>query len=122
MKINKKSVLGLTAVTLSMALWGCVKEKGVFEDGGSSGIVQLVLPARTSSTAIARAVTTVFEALDVVTLPLKVHLTGAQGAPEDLKLTFTTWPGNLNTKHYLRVYMPSTPIMLLYPKGQKKLF
>lgn len=87
MKINKKSVLGLTAVTLSMALWGCVKEKGVFEDGGSSGIVQLVLPARTSSTAIARAVTTVFEALDVVTLPVKVQLTGAQGAPEDLKLT-----------------------------------
>jgi hypothetical protein len=27
MKINKKSLLGVAAVALSMTLWGCVKEK-----------------------------------------------------------------------------------------------
>ncbi|WP_437919696.1 DUF1735 domain-containing protein [Sphingobacterium sp. LRF_L2] len=83
MKIDKNLILS-TLLAATLTLCGCVKEEGIFADNGNFGIVELDLPARTSSSAVARAKSSVFEAEDVITLPVRVHLTGVEAASEDI--------------------------------------
>jgi Domain of unknown function (DUF1735). len=129
MKINRKSLWWGTVIVCVLMLNSCVKEDGIFADGGGAGIVQLVLPARTSSTAIARAATTVFEAEDVVILPVKVQLTGAQGAAEDLKVSLkiddaivarynTAWQSNYDALPTALYAVDSYELTI--PKGTKE--
>ncbi|MDR3338946.1 MAG: DUF1735 domain-containing protein [Candidatus Symbiothrix sp.] len=79
----KYYIIGLLVLT---GLTACLDEKGVFEENGSYGIVELVLPARSTSTPYAVKTTTV-EVEDIVELPVEINYTGINGAPQDVQVT-----------------------------------
>lgn len=82
-----KKICAVFAFVFTIGFQSCTKENGVFKDNGNFGIVELALPARTTSNAIAKAITTVFEAENEVILPIKVQLTGSDPALEDIRVT-----------------------------------
>lgn len=113
---------------LSILIFGsCLDDKGVYEDNGSSGIVELVLPARTTSTPFAVKTTTI-EVEDVIELPVEVNYTGVNPAPQDIEIELaidddavaihdpsgTTLA--LPTSNY---ELPASNVIVI-PKGQKK--
>jgi len=87
MKKNINKFLSLIVVFIAIFLASCVNDtESVFQDNGSSGIVELFnVPARNSSTPAAFK-STAFDALDVVELPIVVNYTGINGAPEDIAI------------------------------------
>lgn len=80
--IKYTSMVIFATATLS----SCTKEEGVFKDNGSSGIVELALPARTTSTVYSIA-TVSFAALDEVDFPVTINYTGINGTPNDVTVT-----------------------------------
>lgn len=105
----------------------CLDDEGVFKENGSSGIVELVLPARTTSTPFAVKVTTI-EVEDVIELPIEVNYTGINPAPQDIEVELAI------VDEVIAVYDPSgttlalptvnyelpTSNVIIIPKGQKK--
>ncbi|MBB6271172.1 hypothetical protein HDF26_001599 [Pedobacter cryoconitis] len=78
--LNKYTVLLLITSVLASS---CTKEDGIFTDGGSSGIVELQLPARTTSTIYAIASRS-FATQDEVDFPITINYTGVNGTPADV--------------------------------------
>lgn len=76
----------LTAAIVLIGFNSCLNEDGVFEENGSNSIVELSLPARTTSTPYAVKVTTL-ELVDEILLPVEVNFTGINGAPNDVEVT-----------------------------------
>ncbi|MDR3287455.1 MAG: DUF1735 domain-containing protein [Prevotellaceae bacterium] len=105
----------------------CLDEEGVFKDNGSSGIVELALPARTTSTPFAVKVQTI-EVQDVIELPVEVNYTGVNPAPQDIEVELAI------VDAAVAIYDPSgetlalpssnyelpTSNVIIIPKGQKK--
>jgi len=85
MKRNINKLLSLIVVFSSIFLASCVNDaESVFQDNGSSGIVEIFnVPARNTSTPISFK-STAFDFLDVVELPIVVNYTGINGAPQDI--------------------------------------
>lgn len=85
MKRNINKLFGLILVLSAITLASCVNDAdSIFQDNGSSGIVELFnVNARGTSTPTAFK-STAFDALDVVELPIVVNYTGVNGAPEDI--------------------------------------
>ncbi len=85
MKLNYKTLASIL-LSGSLLFTGCTKEDSVFTDGGSSGIVELDLPARTTSTIYSFAAKA-FDIKDEVDFPVTVNYTGVAGAPADVQVT-----------------------------------
>lgn len=83
-KINIKYLAVATLVLLGLS--SCLDEEGVFKEDGSNSIVELTLPARTTSTPYAVKSTTL-ELVDEFTLPVEINFTGVNGAPSDVQVT-----------------------------------
>ena len=82
-----KKYISFILATLALAgLNSCLNDDAVFEDNGSNGIVELTLPARTTSTSYSVRTTTI-EVKDVIELPIVVNYTGINGAPTDVQVT-----------------------------------
>jgi hypothetical protein len=126
-KYSKFSVPALALALTSLALSSCLDEDPVFTDNGSHSIVELVLPARTTSVPYASKTTTL-EVVDEYPLVVEVNFTGVNGAPEDVVVEVAI------DNSYLEVYdatkqtlalptvsyeLPSSN-KLTIPKGQKK--
>jgi hypothetical protein len=125
----KKVYIKYCAITVLsiLGLGSCLDDKGTFEDNGSSGIVELVLPARTTSTPFAVKTTTI-EVEDVIELPVEVNYTGVNPAPQDIRIELAV------DDDAVAVYDPSGKTLALpasnyelpasnvivIPKGQKK--
>ncbi|MGY0035885.1 DUF1735 domain-containing protein [Pedobacter sp. NJ-S-72] len=77
------SKYGIMALAASIITSSCTKEEGIFTDGGSSGIVELQLPARTTSTIYA-ITSRSFAAQDEVDFPITINYTGVNGTPGDV--------------------------------------
>lgn len=81
-------------IALTVTVFGftsCLNEDGVFEDNGSSGIVELVLPARSTSTPYAvKTITLTGES--TTELPVTLNYTGVNGAPQDVQITLEITP------------------------------
>lgn len=118
------------AIFSSILFASCTKEAPVFTDGGSSGIIELDLPARTTSTVYAFAVKT-FNIQSEIDFPVTVNYTGAAGAPNDVKVTLALDPDALSKYNlassrsfesltaYPQLFtVPSFTVTI--PKGQKK--
>lgn len=101
----------------------CLEDEPVFRENGSSGIVELQLPARPTSTPYAVKTTTV-EVKDTLKLPIVVNYTGVNGAPENVKVTIESTMGLfLNSILREKLWLCLRPITnfpnripLLYPK------
>ncbi|KIO77002.1 hypothetical protein TH53_11565 [Pedobacter lusitanus] len=100
--ISKYTTIALIASIITSS---CTKEEGVFADGGSSGIVELQLPARSTST-IYSITSRSFAAQDVVDFPVTLNYTGVNGTPEDVtvnvevnNLAVTQYNTALNTSY-----------------------
>jgi hypothetical protein len=114
------------AVVASFGLTSCLDGDPVFEpDGGPMGIVELVLPARTTSTVYASKTVTL-EPVDEYLLPVEINYTGFSGAPEDILVTLA-----IDDEAVSRFDASITPIPASYyvqpasfvatiPKGEKK--
>lgn len=77
----------LYAIIVTFGLSSCLSDEPVFEqDGGAMGIVELVLPARTTSTPYA-VKTTTLEVVDEILLPVEVNYTGFDGVPADVQVS-----------------------------------
>jgi hypothetical protein len=73
-------------LSLPLLSGSCLKEEGVFKENGSSGIVELALAARSTSTPYATK-SVMIEAEEAATLPVTVNYTGVNGAPTDVQVT-----------------------------------
>jgi len=82
----KKYISFIIAAFALTGLNSCLNDDSVFEDNGSKGIVELTLPARTTSTPYSVTTTTI-EVKDEVELPIVVNYTGINGAPADVQIT-----------------------------------
>jgi hypothetical protein len=105
----------------------CLDDEGVYKDNGSSGIVELTLPARTTSTPFAVKTTTI-EVEDIIELPVEVNYTGVNPAPEDIEIELAI------VDEAIEIYDPSGTTfalpasnyelpasnVIIIPKGQKK--
>ena len=78
--LSKYAIIVLAASVITTS---CTKEDGIFTDGGSSGIVELKLPARTTSTVYA-ITSNSFAAQDEVDFPININYTGVNGTPADV--------------------------------------
>ncbi len=83
-KVNIKHWIVIALLLTSFS--SCLDEDGVFEENGSHSIVELSLPARTTSTPYAVKVTTL-ELEDEILLPVEINFTGVNGAPGDVEVT-----------------------------------
>jgi hypothetical protein len=115
------------AVLTVFGFSSCLDDEGVFKENGSSGIIELVLPARTTSTPYAVKTTTV-EVEDVMELPVEVNYTGVNPAPQDIEVELVI------VDEAIAIYDPSGTTLALpasnyelpasnvitIPKGQKK--
>ncbi|MDR1553172.1 MAG: DUF1735 domain-containing protein [Prevotellaceae bacterium] len=115
------------AVLSLLTFNSCLDEEGVFKENGSSGIVELNLPARSTSTPFAVKVTTI-EVEDEIELPIEVNYTGVNPAPKDIEVELAI------VDESIAVYDPSGTTLALptanyelpasnvitIPKGQKK--
>jgi hypothetical protein len=84
--IMKKYIQTLIIIALPLLFASCLKEEGVFQENGSYGIVELVLPARTTSTPFS-VKNTAIALQDEFILTITVNYTGVNGAPEDVQVT-----------------------------------
>lgn len=75
----------MSSILLLSFLSSCTKEDSVFTDGGSAGIVELELPARTTSTVYA-VKSLSFTAQEEVDFPVSINYTGVNGTPSDVKI------------------------------------
>ncbi|MDR3252361.1 MAG: DUF1735 domain-containing protein, partial [Tannerella sp.] len=124
-KYNKYSVLALAL--MSFGLSSCLDEDPVFTDNGSHSIVELVLPARTSSTPYAVKITTL-EFVDEILLPIEVNFTGVNGAPQDIQVTLSIDdaiiakydPSGETVALSPSNYEAPSPSTVTIPKGEKK--
>jgi hypothetical protein len=105
----------------------CLDDEGVYTENGSSGIVELTLPARTTSTPFAVKTTTI-EVEDIIELPVEVNYTGVNPAPENIEVELAI------VDDAIEIYDPSGTTLALpasnyelpasnvitIPKGQKK--
>jgi hypothetical protein len=82
----KRYIQTLVIFALPLLFASCLNEEGVFQDNGSYGIVELTLPARTTSTSFSVKSTTI-EVQDEFILTVTVNYTGVNGAPEDVRVT-----------------------------------
>jgi hypothetical protein len=103
----------------------CLEGDPIFEDGGSAGIVELDLAARTTSTSYAVR-SNVIEVEDAVELPVVVNYTGVNGAPQDVQVTLSiddaiisTYGGGLSALPTDYYELPASNVVTI-PKGQKK--
>ncbi len=128
MKKYKKSIVYFLLLTL-LSFTGCVKEDGLFQDGGNSGsngIVELSLSARVSSTVYATKTTTVNVA-DRFAFPITVNYTGSEGAPTDITVTLSIDTAALSKYNKAQSTSYIAPSSALYsfattvtiPKGKK---
>jgi hypothetical protein len=78
----------MAAITL-ISVSSCLDEDGVFEDNGSHSIVELVLPARSTSTPYAVKTTKVDTLQATVELPVEVNFTGVNGTPKEVQVTLS---------------------------------
>lgn len=86
MKAFKYIKLGLLSLLAVVSLTSCLKEDPLFVDNGSSGIVELALPAKTTSTKYAvKSNTIALE--DEIDLPVTINYTGANGTTEEVMVT-----------------------------------
>lgn len=77
-------------LSLPLLLISCLKEEGVFKENGSSGIVELALAARSTSTPYATK-SVMIEKEEAAVLPVTVSYTGVNGAPEDVQVTLAVY-------------------------------
>lgn len=129
MKHNIYNIRNIGTFIIAIAMYSCVNNNdSVFEDNGSSGIVEIVnVPARSTSTPFALK-SNAFDALDVVELPIVVNYTGIGVAPEDIKIHLAldsalieTYNDSVNTSYILlptRLYSVDG-YDLIIPKGKK---
>jgi hypothetical protein len=85
MKTTMKYYIIAALALLSFS--SCLNEDGVFEDNGAHSIVELVLPARSTSTPYAVKTITVSATAEVVELPVEINFTGVDGTPTDVQVT-----------------------------------
>jgi hypothetical protein len=115
------------AVLAASGFSSCLDDKGVYEENGSSGIVELVLPARTTSTPFAVKTTTI-EVEDVIELPVEVNYTGINSAPQDIEveLAIDNDAIAIHDPTGVTLALPSSNYdlpasnVIVIPKGQKK--
>jgi hypothetical protein len=115
--------LPIAAITL--LLTACLDASPVFEpDGGPAGVVELALPARTTSTPYA-VQTITLDVEDFQELPIVVNYTGLGGAPTDVAITLAITDeaviayGNGTTPLPVTGYeLPDSPTLTI-PKGGK---
>lgn len=86
MKKIKYIKLRLVSLLAVISLTSCLKEDPIFVDNGSSGIVELALPAKTTSTKYA-VKSNAIELEEEINLPVTVNYTGANGASEEITVT-----------------------------------
>ena len=79
----------LTLIGSFLGFTSCLDEDGVFEENGSHSIVELVLPARSTSTPYAVKTISVAATADVVELPVEINFTGVNGTPNDVQVTLS---------------------------------
>jgi hypothetical protein len=78
----KYYIIGVLAL---IGLSACLDEEGVFKENGSYGIVELALPARSTSTPYAVKTTTI-AVEDIVELPVEINYTGVNGASQEVQV------------------------------------
>lgn len=115
----------LLATIIAFGLSSCLEGEPVYEpDGGPAGIVELVLPARTTSTPYA-VKTVTLDVVDIQELPVVVNYTGVDGAPSDVQVTLTIDNGAVATYGNETVALPAENYELpasatvTIPKGEK---
>jgi hypothetical protein len=93
--MKKKLIIYTLMLTVIVGvLSSCVKEDGVFEEGGSNGIIQIDLPTNDLATpGLYPLNTTAFELVEAADLPIVVEYSGTGPAPQDVSVTIS-----LNTK------------------------
>jgi hypothetical protein len=116
----------ILAALAVIGLSSCLEDEGVFKENGSSGIVELQLPARSTSTPYAVKTTTI-EVEDIVELPVEVNYTGVNGAPRDVEVqlaiddaavsTYST-DGSVIAVPADAYELPASNTVII-PKGQK---
>jgi hypothetical protein len=125
--MKKYSIYYLFAIFAVTGLSSCLEGEPVFEDGESTGIVELSLPARTTATPYAVKTTTI-EVVDEVELPIEVNYTGVDGAPQDVQVTLAIddaaiakydASGATLALPASSYELPSSNVITI-PKGQKK--
>jgi hypothetical protein len=87
--INYYIIALLTLIGSFLGFTSCLNEDGVFEENGNHSIVELVLPARSTSTPYAVKTITVAATADVVELPVEINFTGVNGTPDDVQVTLS---------------------------------
>lgn len=124
--MKKYIKLFIISVLLGYSFSSCLNEDGIFEENPTQGIVELSLPARSTSTPYGVKSTTV-EVKDEFDLPITINYTGVNGTPSDTQITIEI------VNEILDVYddsgstvglpsdfyeLPSSNVVTI-PKGQK---
>jgi hypothetical protein len=112
---------------MSFGLSSCLDEDPVFTDNGSHSIVELVIPARTSSVPYPSLITTL-DVADEYLLPIEINFTGVNGTPEDVVVEVAIDNSYLGVfdESKQTVALPTTSYELpssnrvTIPKGQKR--
>lgn len=115
----------LLAAAITVGMSSCLEGDPVFEpDGGPAGIVELALPARTTSTPYA-VKTVTLDVVDIQELPVVVNYTGVNGAPSDVQVTLAidneavAAYGNGTTALSAENYELPASATVTIPKGEK---
>jgi hypothetical protein len=80
-------LIAVLTLTAPLGFTACLEEDSVYEDNGNHSIVELVLPARSTSTPYAVKTVAVAASAASVELPVEVNFTGVDGTPEDVQVT-----------------------------------
>lgn len=116
----------LLALGISTSLVSCVKEDGVFKEGGSDGVIELAeLPSRTSATNYI-TVTKAFPSQAEVEVPITLNYTGVNGPSQDVTVNWdfddaaVTAANASNTVLPANLYASQPSKSVVIPAGQKK--
>jgi hypothetical protein len=115
------------AILSVLSLNSCLDDEGVYTENGSSGIVELILPARTTSTPFAVKTTTI-EYVDIIELPVEVNYTGVNPAPENIEVELAIDDGAIEIYDATGTVialpansyeLPASNVVII-PQGEKK--